>query len=41
MNNELNVNVYEQQDNIKHLKESCDIDNEDEVQKITAAITPI
>ena len=41
MNNELKLNVDEQQDDIKHLKEQCDIDNEDEVQEITAAITPM
>ena len=40
MNNELKLNVDEQQDDIKHLKEQCDIDNEDKVQEITAAITP-
>ena len=27
--------------NIKHLKSQCDIDNDDEVQKITAAIPPM
>ena len=32
MNNELKLNVEEQQDDIKHFKEQCDIDNEDEVQ---------
>ena len=37
LNNELNVNVDEQQDDIKHLKEQCDIDDEDEVREITAA----
>ena len=35
------LNVDEQQDDIKYLKEECDIDDEDEVQKITAARTPI
>ena len=30
VNDELKVNVDEQQDDIKHLKEQCDIDNEDE-----------
>ena len=34
MNNELKLNVDEQQDDIKHLKEQYDIDNE--VQDITA-----
>ena len=29
------------QDDIKHLKEHCDIDGEDEVQEITAARTPM
>ena len=41
MNNKLNLNVDEQRDDIKHLKERCDIDDEDEVQEITAAITPM
>ena len=41
MNNELKLNVDEQEDDIKHLKEQCDKDNEDEVQEITAAITPM
>ena len=41
VNNELMLNVDEQQDDIKHLKEECDIDNEDEVKEITAAITPM
>ena len=27
--------------NIKHLKSQCDIDNDDEVEEITAAITPM
>ena len=35
------LNVDEQQDDIKHLKEQCDIYNEDEVQEITAAKNPI
>ena len=35
------VNVDEQEDNLKHKKERCDIDDEDEVQEITAARTPI
>ena len=41
VNNELKLNVDEQQDDIKHLKEECGIDDEDKVQEITAAITPI
>ena len=41
VNNELKLNVDEQQDDIKHLKEQCDIDNEDEVQEITAAKIPM
>ena len=40
-NNEPKLNVDEQQDDIKHLKEQFDLDNEDEVQEITAAITPM
>ena len=41
VNNALKVNVDGQQDDIKHLKEQCDIDDDDEVQEITAAITPM
>ena len=41
VNNELKLNVDEQQDDIKHLKEQCDVDDETEVQEITAAITPM
>ena len=39
MNIELRINVDEQQDSMKHFKEQCDIDDEDEVQEITAAKT--
>ena len=41
MNNDLKLNVDEQQDDIKHLKEQCDIDDEYEVQEITAARNPV
>ena len=41
MNSELKLNVDDQQDDIKHMKEQCDIDNENEVQEITADITPM
>ena len=41
MNNELRLNVDEQQNDIKQLKEQYDINDEDEVQEITAARTPI
>ena len=41
VNNDLNLNVGEQQDDIKHLKEQCDINDEDEVQEITTARNPI
>ena len=41
VNNDLKVNVVEQQDDIKHLKEQWDIDDDDEIQEITAAITPM
>ena len=37
MNIELKLNVDEQQDDRKHLKEQCDIVYEDEVQEIRAA----
>ena len=36
VNNEYKLNVDEQQDNIKHLKEQCDINNKYDVQEITA-----
>ena len=39
VNNELKLNVDQQQEDIKHSKELCDIDNEDEVQEISADIT--
>ena len=41
VNNELKLNVDEQQDDIKHLAEQCDIDDEDDIQEITAAIIPM
>ena len=41
VNNELMLNVDEQQYDIKHWREECDIDNEDKVKEITAAITPM
>ena len=44
VNNEFKLNVDEQQDNIKHLKEQCDINDigdMDEVQEITAVRTPM
>ena len=37
MNNYLKLNVDEQPEDIKQLKEQCDIDDENEVQEITAA----
>ena len=40
VNNELKVNVDDQQVNMKHLKEQCDIDDEDKVQRTTVASTP-
>ena len=36
---ELKFNIEEQEDYLKHLKEECEIDYEDEVQEITAART--
>ena len=41
VNNDLKLNVDEQQDDIKHLKEQYDIDDEDEFQEITAARNPM
>ena len=40
VSNELKLSFVEQQDDIKHSKVQCDIDDEDEVWEITAAITP-
>ena len=37
VNKDLKLHVDEQQDVIKHLKEQCDKDDEDEVQEITVA----
>ena len=41
VDNELKINVDEQQDDIKHLKEEYYMYHEDEVQEITAAIIPM
>ena len=41
VNNELKLIINKKQDNIKHFKEQCNIDDEDEVQETIAAITPI
>ena len=41
VNNPLQLNVDEQKDDIKHLKEQCDLGDEDEVQEITAARNPM
>ena len=41
VNNELNVNVDDQQVDMKHLKEQYDVDDEDKVQKTTVGRTPI
>ena len=41
MNSELTLNVNGQQDEIQHLKEQFEIDNEDEVKEITAARNPM
>ena len=38
MNNELKLTVDEQQNDIKPLKDLCDINHENDVQEITAAI---
>ena len=40
VNIELKLKVNNQQGDMKHLKEQCDIDDEDEVQKTTVARTP-
>ena len=40
MNNQLKVNVDEQQDDIKDLKEQCNKDDKDKVQEISGAVTP-
>ena len=36
-NNDLKINVDKQHVDMKHLKEKCEIDDEDKVQQITAA----
>ena len=41
MNNQLKVNVDEQQNDIKDLKEQCNKDDKDKVQKISGAGTPM
>ena len=41
VNNELKLNVVEQEDELKHLTEQCDIDDEDKVQEITVARSPM
>ena len=41
MNNQLKVNVDEQQDDIKYLKEQCNKDDKDKVQEIPGAGTPM
>ena len=41
VNNDLKVNFNEKKDDIKHLKEQCDIDDEDDVPDITAAKIPM
>ena len=41
VNNDLKLNVDEQQGDIKHLKEQCDIYDEDEVHEITADKNPM
>ena len=38
VNNELKLNVDKQEHDIKHFKEHCEIYDEDEIQKITAAL---
>ena len=39
VNNKLKVNVDEQQDDIKDLKEQCNKDDKDKVQEISGAVT--
>ena len=41
MNNQLKVNVDEQQDGIKYLKEQCNKDNKEKGQEISGAGTPM
>ena len=41
VNNQLKVNVDEQQDDIKYLREQCNKDYKDKVQDITGAGTPM
>ena len=39
MNNQLKLSVYEQQDDIKHLKEQYNKEDKDKVREISGAIT--
>ena len=41
VNNELKLYVDEKQDDIKHLEKQCDLDYEDDIQEITAALFPM
>ena len=41
VNNKLKLNVDVQQYDIKQLNKQCDVDNENEVQEITAATSPM
>ena len=41
VNKELKLTVDKQQDDMKHCQEKSDIGDEDEVQEITAASTPM
>ena len=41
VNNQLKVNVDEQQDDIKDLKEQCNKDDKDKVQEISGAGAPM
>ena len=41
VNNEHKVNVDKQQVDMKHLKEQCDIDDEEKFQKTTVSRTPM
>ena len=40
VNSDIKINVDEQQEDIKHLKEQCNMNDDNEVQEITGARNP-
>ena len=41
VNIELKLNIDDEEDDLNHLKGQCDIDDENEIQEITAARNPM